>query len=215
MNCLETFALCGAGKDTAAECIDDAHPGFYCENETCSPYSDGPVNDDENVAFLLISPNHYDVVSGMLLPSAFREITKRDLSVVRIDRADNSEVNQTIAKIVARGLGKTSTSPRQITKACIAKTVDIRNLKIESQRVVGVLDTALEDSRNHASLFTNRVCKENKQLRARLISLVYDLMSQKEVDLPVENKFYLSTPAPPARVAPYLAPVHYWDTDIR
>ena len=62
MNCPELFASLVNASDNARQ-IDRLAPECGCEAESVSPFSPGPVADDEILSRLIFSPIHYDPVT--------------------------------------------------------------------------------------------------------------------------------------------------------
>lgn len=83
MSCQELFA--NVAKDPEkAEKIDAQAGDCACEAHSVSPYSPGPVTDDETVWRLILSPVHYDVVTGKVTEAAFDDASNKGMSVQRL-----------------------------------------------------------------------------------------------------------------------------------
>ncbi|MEY9560520.1 hypothetical protein [Sinorhizobium fredii] len=88
-----------------------------CENESHGDL--GPVADEENVARVIVSPNHFRKGSNALKPSAFplSHIATSGLSLLRTDCMDSDQAHQLSCAIAGQmqnqtavGLAKLSTS---------------------------------------------------------------------------------------------------------
>ncbi|HET9129659.1 MAG TPA: hypothetical protein VFO86_01860, partial [Terriglobia bacterium] len=101
-SCVDCFFYSGFSGRTLQILVDKEHPSFECEAERCSPFSPGPVGDDERVGFLIIDPTHIDDVRGEITPDAFGELTNRDLSVLRIRHATRPEADATREELIDR-----------------------------------------------------------------------------------------------------------------
>jgi hypothetical protein len=151
--CLDSFCKSGLTGAELRVHIAVTHPSCKCENEICSPYSDGPVNDNEELAFLLIDPVHYDPETKTIAPIAFQEVVNRDLSVVRLSLAKADDLERTREALINSGLARLPVQNRQVEQICLAKTSDIRAIGSATTRSYAVYDTALSHSRSHASVF--------------------------------------------------------------
>ena len=177
--CSELFCGSGLGGRQLQVAVDETFPEFACERERCSPYSPGPVNDNEHVAFLLINPMHYDEVRDVVVPDAFQELTNRDLSVVRIAYATAEEASATRDELVARGQEKTPPRLRVVDEVCIASVMELRAATEQYGRLLAVYDTALRGKPSHASVFTTKVALEDKRVRKIVRERVHRIMTRQ------------------------------------
>ena len=159
--------------------LDQCHPHFSCEFEVCSPHSPGPVNDAEEVAFLLINPLHFDKQRGVIVPAAFQELTNRDLSVLRLTYATKHDAEATKDDLVARGADRIPPQMRLVDEVCIATVSDLRADVAPHGRLIGVFDTALDGKSSHASLFTNEVVLSDARLRKVVRQRVHYVMTRR------------------------------------
>lgn len=175
-SCVECFYFSGFSGRTLQTFVDREHPKFSCEAQKCSPHSPGPVGDDEELGFLVIDPTHLDAVRRQITPDAFNELTKRDLSVIRIEKSSREEVDQTRERLIQRGLEKTPAEVRMVDEVCVSTARQIREAIIDAERAFAIYDTALEDKPGHASIFTSeKFLSAGKQLRKRLRAACHDL----------------------------------------
>ena len=158
-------------------------PDFSCECEKCSPYSPGPVANDEEIAFLLIDPLHYDSERATVVPAAFQELTNRDLSILRIKSLDEPQLSRTISQLESRGGGDRLAPVRKVEQACIAKVSDLRSSEDDLGRCFGIYDTALDDCASHASIFTRRDVLESRLQRKRMRAMIHQSMTKRVVSV--------------------------------
>jgi len=139
------------------------------------------VKGDEGVAFVLIDPLHYDEEREVIVPEAFRELTKRDLSLIRIDHATKAEAESVRNDLIARGLARAKPQTRSVNEACITKASSIRSELEDGKRLLGVFDTALDDKTNHASVFTTEAVLNNKRLRKVAVNRIHSIMTKDRI----------------------------------
>lgn len=190
-SCAEVFQSGLRGRELQAE-IDARFPGFTCEQCSVSPFSPGPVAATEKVIFLTIHPIHYDQETGVLSPVAFEQLTKNDLSLLRTAIATANEVDAVRSKLL--GLGRV---PRSIDWCCRVEVTAIRSCLDAKGRTLGVYDTALENSRAHASVFVRKDLLETPgdRLRARQMALAIfepGLTPLGEIDLSANEQSELN-----------------------
>lgn len=189
-SCSECFKYVGEGRAALQLKVDEKFPDFHCEQEICSEHSPGPVNDEEKIAFILIDPLHYDDQRNMVVPEAFRELTVRDLSVLRIAHVSRQEAQSTRDALVARGpIGR---QERAVNEVVIGSVADVRAAMENNQRVLAVYDTALDHCRSHASVFTRTSFLNDKRLRKVAVSKIYEIMIQRRLQF---SDFVDSLPA--------------------
>jgi hypothetical protein len=180
--CIECFFYSGFEGRWLQIAVDREHPNFACEKCRCSPYSPGPVKDEEVLGFLLVDPTHYDDISRTVTPDAFKELLNRDLSMIRSQYASAEDVEGTRAKLVERGQRKTPPEVRLVNEVCVISAADLRKAEIGGQRIFAVYDTALSENNAHASIFTTEAqIKGNKVSRKRLRERCHSLMSRTVV----------------------------------
>lgn len=166
--CRELFASDFSGIELQIE-VDTRFPNFACEDCSVSEHSPAKIEPDESVAFLTIHPIHYDEKTGTLSPIAFQQLTKNDLSVLRLAYATSSEFDFVASTLATGGSGKI---PRSVERCCVVDVILIRAVKDESGRVFGVYDTAIEKQRAHASVFVRKdYLDKSKRLEARRLAL--------------------------------------------
>ncbi len=180
--CLECFCESGYDGRGLQSLVDRCHPDFICEAETCSIYSPGPVGDGEAIAFILIHPLHYDKERDVIVPDAFQELTKRDLSTLRVSKATKSQADETKGQLIQRGRDKIPPQLRLVDEVCTAEVSKIRSACNDAgERMMAVYDTALEAVPAHASVFTNADVLENKKRRKVVRRLVHEAFSKNRV----------------------------------
>lgn len=173
-SCLEICCLRGSTKARQIE-LDEHHPDFRCEKSHCSCFSPGLVENDEVVIFLLVDPIHYDEERKTVVPQAFRELTNRDLSVLRLSYANAEELAELQAKLVQRS------EERDIREVCRVRVHELRATKDDSGRMLGVLDTALESNIAHASVVTSADHLLSKGKRAEVLRRIHEILSSEIV----------------------------------
>lgn len=176
--CCETFELGELSGRSLQIAVDERHPHFACEQESCSSHSPGIVSDLESVAFLLINPLHFDEDRRTVVPDAFQELFNRDLSLARLEHTSSAEALQTKNELIERGRERTPPQLRLIDYVCLASVESVRNACIDGDRILAVYDTALPNKKGHASMFTTKKVFESRLLRKRTRSVVHGLMSK-------------------------------------
>ena len=179
--CLECFCESGFEGRNLQKLVDSIHPNFACEAERCSSFSPGPVGGDEELAFILIDPLHYDKVRGVVVPEAFQELTNRDLSTLRCAFASLKEANETRAELIDRGKVRIPPQERLVNEVCTARVSDIRKPDQEGRRWLAVYDTALENNKSHASIFTSLQNLEDKRFRKIVRQKIHELFAKNRV----------------------------------
>lgn len=177
-SCLECFCESGFCGRELQKLIDSEHPHFACESHRCSSFSPGPVDDDEELAFILIDPLHYDSERNLVVPEAFQELTNRDLSTLRTSLASSKEADDTRDELIERGKGRIPPQLRLVNEVCTANVSEIRSSEFSGSRLLAVYDTALERAPSHASIFTRGDVLEDKQLRKRVRNKIYEIFSK-------------------------------------
>lgn len=177
-SCLECFQNSGKSGSELQIAVDESFPGFACECERCSPYSPGPVANDEDLAFILVEPVHYDPVTETISPDAFQELTRRDLSLIRLEKATQSDFDKTVETLIQ---GRADNQPkRAVQKVCLADAASIRSVNIDGSRIFAVYDTALEHSNAHASIFTTKAAIQgDKVTRKRVRQACHSTLSKR------------------------------------
>jgi hypothetical protein len=137
------------------------------------------VYDNEEVAFLLINPLHFDEERKVVVPSAFQELTNRDLSVLRLKYATQQEAIDTKNELVERGAERVPPQMRLVDEVCIGSVAELRAEISQHGRLLGVFDTALENKASHASLFTTEAALQNGRMRKVVRQRVHDVMTKR------------------------------------
>jgi hypothetical protein len=121
------------------------------------PHSPGVVLADEPIVYILLQPDHW--AEGLLTAAAFAKsrLSSGTLSVCRAARCTADEAN---ASIVQPQLQKDSR--RVLVGALRARCSDIREIKVEAQRAVCVIDDGLANFPAHAVLAYSEATKQEK-----------------------------------------------------
>lgn len=148
-----------------------------CPEELCqqSKHSPGIVENEEDIARIVIAPEHIDTATRELKPGAFRiQHLKGGLSLVRMQHADQQSVESRAVALAERrdeltveGLG--------ITVAC-----EIRSLRDEEERqALCVLDDGEEDFPAHAMAIRSADQSDSslRKLRGELIDMFMPVVS--------------------------------------
>lgn len=174
MSCREVFASY-AGEERQRQ-VALRCPAWSCEKEQCAEGSPGPVKNEETLIFLVINPTHFDQGTGELAPTAFMEIHKRDLSLIRASYAQEEEICSVRDELLRLGASKVPPQKRQVDFYCKADAYKIRTIvDDEGERFFGVYDTALPERASHCSVFTTPKVLDSKrrkfEARAKLHSV--------------------------------------------
>lgn len=172
MTCVEVFESEITGKELQIA-VDTNFPNFECEQHSISAFSPGTVDLAEKLAFILIDPLHYDEVEDKVTPTAFQELFNRDLSTLRVSHARRGEAQAVCDTLVERGKERTPPQCRLVREVCVADVQTLRAAVINSVRVFGAYDTALEAIPAHASIFTIAQAHSDKRLRKDVRALLY------------------------------------------
>lgn len=173
--CIECFCDSGITGKELQKLVDDKFPDFVCEKEVCSPFSPGPVMDDETLAFILINPLHYDALRKVVVPEAFQEITNRDLSTLRVKFTTKEHAETTKSELIERGKERTPPQSRLVDEVCTAQVGAVRECIFNTKRLMGVYDTALENVESHASIFTNGEALDDRRTRKVVRQKIHEL----------------------------------------
>lgn len=178
IDCINIFSLYVEGEnDQLLSCCENIDNIVYCEKCACSKYSPGTVENEEGLLFLLVSPNHYDSVTGTITPAAAQELFKRDLSTLRMKYSTADQVDYVRSRLSS--VGK---SDRSVNAASTFSAADIRGVLSESKRAFAALDTALEHLPSHCSV-VSIIDAPNKTVRALLRTKVAALLQAGERDI--------------------------------
>ena len=175
--CCETFHYLGLEGLQLQKRVDHDFPNFICEASCCSPHSPGPVLPDETIAFLLIDPLHYDEKRQIVVPEAFQELTNRDLSVLRCAIATKNEARSVRDELIERGKERKTPQLRQVDEVCIGSVGRIREEFPNVGRLLAVYDTAIEGQPAHASVFTNQLVLDSRELRKKVRAKIHEVMT--------------------------------------
>lgn len=180
-DCIERFCNTDVSGRELQKAVDLDFPNFACEGEICSPFSPGPVSDDEIVAFILIDPLHYDTVRGVVVPDAFQELTNRDLSLLRVGHATKEEASMTRDELVERGATRIPPQFRLVNEVCLARAVALRTVRDTDRRLLAIYDTALDKVRSHASAFTRADVLEDRRLRKVVRNRIHEVFTKHRI----------------------------------
>lgn len=180
-HCRETFCESGYVGAALQRLVDEIHPCFECEAENCSPFSPGPVTDAESIGFLVIHPIHFDEQRGEVVPEAFGELVRRDLSTIRQSVATKTEADTTRQQLIEIGEKKPKPQGRTIEEVFIAKVSEVRSQCDADGRLLAVYDTGLDDKPGHASIFTRSDVLDGKIKRKRARFAVHQVFSKNRL----------------------------------
>lgn len=130
-----------------AVAIDEACPGCECEAQSVSPFSPGPVANDETVWRLILSPTHVDPATGNVKEMAFDDASNKGLSVQR--QCPCGDTDHIVERGKARAAGKPGT---RFERAVGAKVDAVRALRGPDEMRFCIYDTANDGDRGHADV---------------------------------------------------------------
>lgn len=180
-SCLECFCESGFSGQHLQKLIDSIHPAFVCELDKCSSFSPGPVDNAETIGFILIDPLHYDQERSTVVPEAFRELTTRDLSTIRVKHALQQEADTTRQDLIERGTQRIPPKLRFVDEVCIATVADIRSTILDGTRLFAVYDTGLETAPAHASIFTRGDVLADRRLRKVVRNRIHEIFTRSRI----------------------------------
>lgn len=176
MSCKVLFASLPTGEKVAerAALIDSAKPDGYCEAESVSDFSPGPVTGEEHLHRYVFSPIHLH--EGLVVPAFFNDAKDKGLSCER------GSSSSPIPEIHDRGKAQVQSfngrrqpsQPERGYVGTVTATVDgVRKIVIEGKRVFAVYDTALSDNAAHVDVFeiADRTKAQKKLARLALAGL--------------------------------------------
>ena len=158
-------------------CVDLVEcPG---ERQQQSEHSTGVVEDDEDLARIIIAPEHIDKATRELKPGAFplQDLRDRGLSLVRMRHADQDSVERRAAALAERR------DERTIEGLGVTVTITIRLLRDEEERqALCVLDDGEQDFPPHAMAIRSADQSDSslRKLRGDLIDLFIPVVSVGE-----------------------------------
>ena len=91
-SCRELFTSSGLSGTALQAAVEIQFPNGDCEQVTVSPYSPGPVADEETLTRLVFHPIHIHPTTGAPTSMAFADAWSSDLSVFREDKATDQEI---------------------------------------------------------------------------------------------------------------------------
>ncbi len=150
------------------------------ESSTQSQYSPCIISNDEVIARILFSPNHYH--NGEILPSAFEDIFKATgFSVLRKHHDFDKSLKVTIADLHKPGVNE------YFGYVC-ARVSEIRAIILETLRLFYILDTATKRKLGHSDVFSIRT-KEmgskswvNNYIRSEISLVFNDLVVDAQIE---------------------------------
>lgn len=181
--------------------LDLAQPNCRCQGFSVSDYSAGPVEDDEILARILVSPQHMGS-KGKPRAAALTDAERNGLSLFRDDRAKDHEIRK-----VAEGLVEKARlwSPE---KAGVFGVLMIRGGIVRSCRrdtedmpCYCLYDTALVDSTGHAEVY-QRVAGVEDAVRDDRRKHLFGLVKDSFVPVAEFRNGLLLDLAPPGLVGP-------------
>ena len=149
-----------------------------CPEELCqqSEHSPGVVENEEDIARIVIAPEHIDAATRELKPGAFRiqHLKDRGLSLVRMQHADQQSVESRAAALAERRIGTT------VEGLGVTLANNIRSLRDDEERqALCVLDDGDEDFPPHAIAIRSADQSDSslRKLRGDLIDLFMPITS--------------------------------------
>lgn len=119
------------------------------ENSSVSVNSPGIISDSENISRILFLPNHYK--NDKVAPNAFEQVFQHTgMSVLR----QNDDFSKSLDKTI--NIVTTNNSSKRYKGHVSASVLDIRTVMFSTFRIFYVLDTATEDRKAHADVYTTR-----------------------------------------------------------
>ena len=184
-SCFDLFSTSGLKGIELQQAVENCFADGECELVTVSAHSPGPVNDEEKLVRLVFHPIHVNETTGEILPMAFMDAWKSDLSVFRDDRASDGELLLAIEQMKATGLQKSPPQQRTVAAAMAARTRNIRFHTLEKcgTRAFRVYDTAESSKPHHASVFLTKAARAElteKTTRKRLFELFSSVKHYRE-----------------------------------
>lgn len=157
-----------------AALIDNAKPDGYCETESVSDFSPGPVRGEEYLHRYVFSPIHLH--EGLVLPAFFNDAKDKGLSCERgaADFPVPDIHNRGKAQAQSFNGRRQPSQPERAYVGTVTAPVDgIRKVVIEGKRVFAIYDTALSDNPDHVDVFeiADRTKAQKKLARLALAEL--------------------------------------------
>lgn len=150
--CIASFDAADKADGSRVAYIDEYHPLCACQRRTVSVHSTGPVDDDETLVRILVSPIH--VKNGVVRGAAFSAAEKSGLSMVRDSQASDAEIRK-VAERLVEGARRNNGAKAGVLGVLLIKASTIRNTVSEGENDASycVYDTALADNLPHAEAF--------------------------------------------------------------
>lgn len=175
-SCQDLFTSSGLTGISLQTAVEDRFCNGECEKVAVSPFSPGPVIDDECLTRLVFHPIHVHPHTGIPVSMAFADAWSSDLSVFREEQASDVEITLAIDQMKATGAKKAPPQQRAVVAAMSIGTGRLRAEVIgkHDARAFRVYDTAEEAKPHHASVFLSKVARSEmteKSSRKRLFEL--------------------------------------------
>jgi hypothetical protein len=127
------------------------------ESESASPYSPGPVTDDETLVRQILSPVHWDESDNSLKPTAFDDASNKGLSVNRLKAIGAKELEARAERRVAEHNEANQLLGRQRSFKCLLhlNCGEVRAIAANDEserRAFAVYDTASQEDPSHADI---------------------------------------------------------------
>ncbi len=154
--------------------VDNQEEALAIEQKVVSEFSCCKVDDKETLARMIFSPIHIDE-NDNITPAAYQDLSRRGLSVNRIDYISKEE---TIKLGEKRAKQKTDAGKnRELYALTLASTSEIRKSidNENNKRMFAVYDTATQDDKFHAD-----VCLINKGIPKNFYRRVVQKLFKKE-----------------------------------
>lgn len=173
-DCRTTFAALKACNPSSerAQKLDAAQPECRCQGHSVSPFSHGPVGDDEILIRVLVAPQHMDKKKKLPRAAALSDAERAGLSVFRELEATDQEIRGVAEKLVERARA-TQGSKAGVFGVLRMVCRDVRLCRSEEDvsPAYCVYDTAEKEIESHAEVF-QRVHQADDSLKdARRLAL--------------------------------------------
>lgn len=137
-----------------AQHLDEQHPLCSCQPHCVSEYSIGPVQDDEILIRVLISPQHMHKKRVEPLPASISSAELGGLSVFREAQATDIQIRRVAEGLVA--LAKQSGNAKAGVFGVLRFSCGVPRhmvIPLEARPGYGVYDTGLRENASHSEVF--------------------------------------------------------------
>ena len=170
--CCAFFATRGSNPDWVKQ-LQQQPDRVQWEKLSASPFSPRPVSDDEVVCRIAFNPIYWDANTRRLKPTFFDDASNRGASTERLAYATKRAVWRK-ASAMAALYNKNNPAKHERAAGRLAPlpVSELRSLRYEEQRAIGIYDTALEHGKAHADVcFLIAGKSASRSLRASLFEI--------------------------------------------